>query len=97
MNHLFFADTPTAEKALTEAGFSIGTTQRDAPRGLMLGDGVISKWRNLDGDERGELDGAVTRVAAGPGSPVKVFINHPVSAAAMQAFQSAAEAAETAA
>lgn len=43
-----------------ERGISYGYLQRDDPVGLMVGDYVISKWRNLSAAERRELDGTLT-------------------------------------
>lgn len=70
-----FDDTRTAELALAEAGFSVGTRQRDAPRGLMHGDVAIAKWRNLSNGEVADLDGVLERLALGPDAPVKVRLH----------------------
>ena len=43
-----------------EHGISAGTLQRGAPIGLMRGDYLIQKWRNLSKRERAALDGALT-------------------------------------
>lgn len=46
-----------AEAALKAAGFSVGSRQRGAPSGILLGDYRIAKWRNLSTDEREQLHG----------------------------------------
>lgn len=55
-----FESLRAAEKWLKDRGFSLGTLQRGAPIGVMLGDCDISKWRNLDADERAEMHGVLT-------------------------------------
>ena len=64
-----------AEQALKQAGFSVGTTQRDEPRGILLGEYTIMKWRNLSGDDRSKLHATLERVFRGPDSPVFIRIN----------------------
>lgn len=49
-----------AERFLEEAGFSVGPSQRGAPSAVMYGDYAISKWRNLDRDERRETHATLT-------------------------------------
>jgi hypothetical protein len=50
-----------AAEAWCEArGIAVGWMQRPDPRGLLLGDFVVSKWRNLNAKERSELDGTMT-------------------------------------
>ena len=61
-----FASDVLAEEALKRAGFSVGTRQRGAPRGILHGNYLISKWRNADHDLRAvkadqEGGGAVTQ------------------------------------
>lgn len=46
-----------AEKYLTERGFSVGRHQGPAPRGILLGDYAIQKWRNLSPTDRSDLHG----------------------------------------
>jgi len=57
-----------AERWLTEQGISYGSSQGDAPVGLMRGDVLIAKWRNLSQQERAELDGTMesANFRAGP-------------------------------
>lgn len=50
-----------AEEYLRDRGFSIGRLQGPAPRGIMLGDIDIQKWRNLDQRAQAELHGVMTR------------------------------------
>ena len=49
-----------AEAWCAENGVSVGSTQRGDPRGLLYGDFMIAKWRNLDAAERAELHGQMT-------------------------------------
>lgn len=41
-------------------GYSYGSTCRNEPIGLLLGDFAIAKWRNLNNQERKDLDGVMT-------------------------------------
>jgi hypothetical protein len=61
-----------AETFLSERGFSIGTNQRGAPRGVMFGDYSIEKWRNLNKREISELHG--TLVGDGRNGPLTLTI-----------------------
>jgi hypothetical protein len=56
-----FASDALAEEALKRAGFSVGIRQRGAPRGILYGSYVISKWRNLDRQHREMLHGEMVR------------------------------------
>ena len=76
-----------AETWLKARGFSIGTMQSDAPRGVMLGDVRIAKWRNLDAEERADLHGHISA----PGrtwrsGPVFIRIRPDAPRAAIEAF-----------
>lgn len=53
-----------------ENDFAIGSTQRDSPQGLMKGRDQwdIARWRDLDAQERAELDGVVEWFRGGPRS-----------------------------
>lgn len=42
-----------------QSGYSYGSLQADAPTGLLRGDVVISKWRNMTQKQRDELDGVI--------------------------------------
>ena len=54
-----FEALSAAEEFCREQGFSIGTHQRQAPRGLKRGDFNIQKWRNLSAADRKLMDGAI--------------------------------------
>lgn len=64
-----------ALKALDRCGFSVGRLQRDQPRGLLVGDFDIQKWRNLTPDDRGALHGMLVRLTHGHGGPVEVTLS----------------------
>lgn len=55
-----FAAADAAEAWLHENGYSVGSSQRGAPRGIMRGDVLIAKYRNLTPRERAALDGQMT-------------------------------------
>ncbi|MBG6083176.1 hypothetical protein [Rubrivivax gelatinosus] len=55
-----FEATWAAERWCSERGISVGGAQRGAPRGLLYGDFVIAKWRNLRRDEIAALHGRMT-------------------------------------
>ncbi len=55
-----FAAHNAAEKALKEAGFSLGSTQRGEPVGILYGDYCISKWKNMNRREIAALHGKLT-------------------------------------
>lgn len=59
-----------AERWCADNGISVGSMQGPAPRGLMYGDFLISKWRNLSKAHRDQLDGTMT----GDMRPVPVTI-----------------------
>lgn len=48
-----------AIKFLEKHGFSYGSMQREDPIGLVKGDVLISKWRNLDKKDIKALDGMI--------------------------------------
>lgn len=56
-----FDNEDLAEKALKDCGFSLGTLQRDAARGILHGNYDIAKWRNLPQDDIHRLHGAYRR------------------------------------
>ncbi len=68
-----FKTEDAAQKALAETGFSLGTIQRDDPRGIMFGDLVIEKWRNLDKQHRVDLHGIYRRMFRG--GPVEINLS----------------------
>lgn len=49
-----------AEDWCTDRGISVGTVERGQPRGLLNEDCCISKWPNLSGVERRQMDGTMT-------------------------------------
>lgn len=55
-----FAATDVAERLLAAHGFSIGPSQRGAPRAVMFGNYAVSKWKNLNQDERRETHATLT-------------------------------------
>lgn len=61
-----FEAVRAAEKYLSDRGFSLGRTQRGSPRGILLGDYDIQKWRNLRPREREMLHGHMTGGREGP-------------------------------
>ena len=52
-----FNASNAAERWCTERGIAVGCMQGKDPRGLLLGDFVVMKWRNLSARERRELNG----------------------------------------
>jgi hypothetical protein len=48
-----------AQGWLEENGYSYGSTCRDMPIGILKGDWLIAKWKNLNKKEIGELDGVL--------------------------------------
>ncbi len=54
-----FAPCRAAEAWCEAHGISVGHGQRGAPRGLLIGNFDIQKWRNLDSDERAALHGVM--------------------------------------
>ncbi len=69
-----FAAVRAAEAWCEVRGISVGSMERDSPRGLLYGDYAIAKWRNLTAGERFELDG--TMVGDMRRGPVKVELWH---------------------
>lgn len=49
-----------AEAFLASAGFSVGTQQRGAPRGILYGLYDIQKWRNLSERDKAGLHGTLS-------------------------------------
>jgi len=49
--------TYNAEKWLTDNGFSYGPGSVDGPAGVIKGDAIISKWRNMTRTEQKSMDG----------------------------------------
>ena len=55
-----FAAANDATAFLKAAGFSVGSSQRGAPTAVMFGDYAVSKWKNLNHDERRETHATLT-------------------------------------
>lgn len=55
-----FGAVREAERFLADRGFSYGRLERGAPRGILLGDFDIQKWRNLSAKDRFALHGEMT-------------------------------------
>lgn len=55
-----FAATNEAREFLKGAGFSLGSSQRGSPTAVMFGDCSVSKWGNLNHDERRETHATLT-------------------------------------
>lgn len=68
-----FPNEETAQQALADAGFSLGSLQRSDPRGIMYGDFNVQKWRNLSKRDVDNLHGVYQR-SQGPGSPVRITL-----------------------
>lgn len=77
---LRFDSEEDAGRALKSCGFSLGRMQRDNPRGVMVGDWDIPKWRNLSGKEKGELHGQYKRWGRGGHVIVTLSRNCPTDA-----------------
>lgn len=89
-----FSAMIAAERFLKAAGFSVGSTQRGDPRGIMFGEYDIPKWRNLNQSERKSLHGQMTgNMRSGP---VTVTIFGSASAEAKREFHKTATAMQAA-
>lgn len=67
-----------AEAWCRKLGISVGGMQRDAPRGLWWGEADISKWRDLNSEDRKALDGWMEFPSGSPRrGPVVVEIADP--------------------
>lgn len=55
-----FAAMYAAEEWCRSNGISVGCGEKGKPRGLLLGDFAISKWRNMNASEIAALDGRMT-------------------------------------
>lgn len=86
-----------AEAWCRARGFSVGVLQADAPRGILLGDVTIAKWRNLDAEDRTDLHGVME--ASGRTwrtGPVTITIRRDAPSAVIEAFRSDPEPARAA-
>lgn len=85
-----FAACDAAEDFLRGAGFSVGSMQRGAPRGIMFGDYLISKDRGLDTEDRAALHGQMIGANGSMrNGPVKVVIYDHAPEDAKRAFSEA--------
>lgn len=78
-----FVNERAAELYLTSRGFSVGRLQRDEPRGILLGDYDIQKWRNLNRGHRAALHGVLQRTRSAienPTAAVTIFGAAPADA-----------------
>lgn len=55
-----FAAQAAAKRWLHDRGYSVGAMQDWSPRGIMRGDIIIAKWKNLSLREKAMLDGQMT-------------------------------------
>lgn len=55
-----FSAINTAEKFLKDAGFSVGSMERNSPIGIVKGLYIIAKWSNLTEDDKKMLNGVIT-------------------------------------
>lgn len=54
-----FAAMYEAQDWCRARGISVGSAERGSPRGLLVGDYLIAKWRNLNAAERTALHGTM--------------------------------------
>lgn len=55
-----FEAMQAAEDWCRERGVAFGSSERGSPRGLMVGNYAIAKWKNLTQRERAECHGTMT-------------------------------------
>lgn len=68
-----FEAMQAAEDWCRERGVAFGSSERGSPRGLMVGDYVIAKWKNLTPKERAECHG--TMAGDGRYGPITIRIS----------------------
>lgn len=83
-----FAASSAAERWCAARGIAVGCMQGKDPRGLLLGDFVVMKWRNLSARERRDLDG--TMAGDMRHGPVTVTLNGAESDYPMLAIENVA-------
>lgn len=69
-----FAAMNAAEAWCAGHGLSVGQMQRGAPRGLLMGNFEVAKWRNLTREERAALHGLMTGDMRH--GPINVHLHH---------------------
>ena len=67
-----------AVKFLTDKGYSVGSMQREAPIGILKGDILISKWRNLDEQDKKELNGVIIFDASPRNGNATIFLDEEI-------------------
>ncbi len=72
-----FSAIGAARNWCQENGYSCGSMCRNLPIGLLKGDWVIAKWRNLTKKEISQLNGRITSADFREG-PVSVIIDNDV-------------------
>lgn len=75
-----FAAERRAVDALQSAGFSVGHSQRHAPRGILFGLYNIQKWRNLSEADREGLHGVMSGDMRNGPVTVEIFDSAPDTA-----------------
>lgn len=73
-----FAAKNAAEAWCAENGISVGESQGPAPRGLLVGEFDIAKWRNLNLEDRAALHGVMTGDGRNGPVHVELFANCPL-------------------
>lgn len=76
-----FAAVRRAEQLLQAHGFSVGSTQRGSPRGILFGDYDIQKWRNLNEADRAALHGVLDGDRASD-AQIEIWDQAPIEAVA---------------
>ena len=67
-----FAALNAAQAWLKEQGYSYGSWARGLPCGILKGDALIAKWRNMTAREISQLDGQM--YGDGRNGPIKVVL-----------------------
>src|SRR6266404_4704576 len=80
-----FQASYAAERYLTDRGFAVGSMQRDAMRGILFGNFIISKWRGMNKAEISALHGVMR--GDGRNGPVYADLFDSAPAAAKFAFE----------
>lgn len=62
-----------AEKWLSDNGYSYGSSCVCSPQGVVKGDAIISKWRNMTNKERNLMDG---RLYSDREGDARLVLNH---------------------
>lgn len=85
-----FGAWEAAVRLVTRAGFSVGSTCVNCPVGIMHGDWLVAKWRNLSKAEREACHGTISGDRRT--GPIMVTLSDACPPAAREAF--IAEASE---